>query len=58
MGKPIYVCNECPHMRRAPSLFPEFEIVECANRLYKTLNVIPVGGIEIEVENVTGMVSV
>ena len=57
-GKKQHVCNRCKHLHRAQSLFPELEIVECDNGVYKKLNIIPVGGgIKDEVENVSSMVS-
>lgn len=44
--KPVFVCNKpCEFMRRIPALFPDIEIVECSNRVYKTLNIIPTGGV-------------
>jgi len=43
--KPVFVCNKpCEFMRHIPALFPDIEIVECSNKVYRTLNIIPTGG--------------
>lgn len=57
--KEVHTCNKCSFMKAVPSLFPEFKAVECQNKVYRTLNLIPSGGGSgDEMENIPGMVSV
>ena len=39
-----HVCSRCKYIRKVPSLFPDFEVIECSNGCYKTLRIIPSGG--------------
>lgn len=39
-----HVCGRCKYIRKVPSLFPDFEVIECSNGCYKTLGIIPSGG--------------
>lgn len=40
-----HVCSRCKYIRKVPSLFPDFEVIECSNGCYKTLEIIPSGGV-------------
>lgn len=42
--RPVYYCKTCKHLKRVASLFEDIEILECANGIHRTINIVEPGG--------------